>query len=180
MDYRDERDALRGRVESLEDQLAATKKELAAAQEPPAPPSASSAAASRTAFQRLGIFGALFGGFWAFVFTPLMLTALGPLVVPPMARLAAPIVCPEGYARSTVETWSSSQGDGESSEHWELRCVDAAGVEHAAPDVPTWAMLLAISEAAVIASLGAVFFVFVIGSALRRRRRASQILSEPG
>ena len=169
MDYRDERDALRGRVESLEDQLAKTKQELAAAQgqpEPLPPP-------TRSVLRRLGFFGVLFGGFWPFVFTPLMVTALGPLVVPPMARLAAPVVCPTGYVRSTVATWTTSTGDGESSEHWELRCVDAAGDAHPAPDVPTWATLFAITAAAVIGSLGVVFGVIVVGSGMRRRRRAS-------
>lgn len=168
MDYRDERDALRGRVESLEDQLAATKQELAAAQNPP-PPSAEPA--SRSALQRLGFFGAMFGGFWPFVFTPFMMTALGPLIVPSMARLAAPIVCPADYVSSTVETWSTTSGDGDNSEHWELRCVDTVGTAHPAPDVPTWATLFVMSEAAVIASLGVVFGVLAVRGGMRRRRQ---------
>lgn len=61
MDYRDERDALRCRVESLEEQLAATKKELAAAQEPPAHPSTSSAAKEPLIMKRLNRVRALFG-----------------------------------------------------------------------------------------------------------------------
>jgi hypothetical protein len=173
MDYRDERDALRGRVDSLEDQLAATKQELAAAQAPPTPPSAPSPP-SRSALQRLGFFGVVFGAFWPFVFTPLMVTALGPLMVPSMARLAAPIVCPTDYVRSTVETWTSLSSDGDNSEHWELRCVDTAGVAHPAPDVPTWGTLFAMTEASVICGLGVVFGIMAVGGGMRRRRAVAQ------
>ncbi len=180
MDYRDEKEALRGRVLSLEEQLAATKQELAAARGSPAPSDASAKPSSRTAFQRMGCFGVLFGGFWPLVFTPFMITALGPLIAPPIARLAAPFVCPEGYARSTVNTWSTWQGDGDSSEHWELQCVDAAGVAHAAPDTPTWATLFALTDAAVITGLGFLFVVVVLGGRVRRGRAVSPEPSKPG
>lgn len=172
MDYRDERDALRGRVESLEDQLAATKQELAAANAMPAPPSPPKAPSLRAALRGVGWYGGLFAAFWPFVFTPFMMTALGPLIVPPMARLAAPIVCPEDYVRSTVRTWSTSHGDDETSEHWELDCIDAAGVAHPAADVPTWATLFALTEASVITSLGLFFGVAVLRGVLRRGRPA--------
>lgn len=172
MDYRDERDALRGRVESLEDQLAATKHELAAAKGEPAPPSSPKAPSVRSALRGLGWYGGLFAAFWPFVFTPFMMTALGPLIVPPIARLAAPIVCPEGYVRSTVKTWSTMHGEDESSEHWELQCLDVAGIAHPAADVPTWATLFALTEGVVITSLGLFFGVAVLRGALRRARPA--------
>lgn len=173
MDYRDEREALRGRVESLEEQLAATKQQLAAVQGKPAVPDPPRPGSVRAALGALGCFSGLFVAFWPFVFTPFMVVALGPLIVPPMARLAAPIVCPSTYVRSTVNTWSTWGGDGESSEHWELECIDASGAAHPAADVPTWATLFAITEGAVITGLGALLGMIVLAERIRRRRANS-------
>ena len=173
MDYRDEREALRGRVESLEEQLAATKQQLAAAEGKPAAPDPPKPRSLRAALAALGCFSGLFVAFWPFVFMPIMVIALGPLIVPSMARLAAPIVCPSTYVRSTVNTWSTTDGQGEWSEHWELECVDASGKAHPAADVPTWATLFAITEAGLITSLGSLLGMIVLSERIRRRRAKS-------
>ena len=151
-----------------------TPPDLAAAQGPPPPPDPPEPPSTRTAFQRLGCFGVLFGGFWPLVFTPFMVATLGPLIVPSIAQLAAPFACPAGYVRSTVKTWQTWQGDGDSSEHWELQCTDAAGAARPAPGTATWSTLFALTDAAVITGFGGVFGLIVVGGALRRRRRAPQ------
>src|SRR5262245_33316601 len=57
---------------------------------------------------------------------PATCTVLGPHVVPPIGRVAGPVVCPAGYARSYVRTWVSSDGAGKTGDHWELVCVLSA------------------------------------------------------
>lgn len=98
----------------------------------------------------------LFLAFWPLVFTPFMLTALGPVVVPSLARLAAPIVCDRGYVRSEVTTWSTPAEYDGPSDHWQLHCIDPQGATHPAPDAPTWVTLFVLIDLGVVLGLGSL------------------------
>lgn len=64
-------------------------------------------------------------------------TTVGPRWVPALGRATAPVACPHGYARSSVEeTPGTNPG-------WEIECVLSDGTEKLAPRSITWPTLLA-------------------------------------
>src|SRR5690348_10175317 len=142
MGYRSERDALRARVEELEERLSEAKKstpppnDVRSLREVPlwllvlrkvlGPAAALFEPAQISAPRERGA-SALRIGIWAFVlFWPVVFV---PLTIPQTHRLTAPVLCNSGYERSYLREWRTGYGEA-FEDHWQLICVSPRG-EHA-------------------------------------------------
>jgi len=98
-----------------------------------------------------------------FLFLALMLACCAPVTL----RLAAPVACPDGYARSAVVAEVSNPEPGTTSVSSELYCVDRSGV----PIHANWivAVVALAAEAMLLATLAGL----IVGLRIRLTRRAS-------
>jgi hypothetical protein len=128
---------------------------------------------SRPPRPQAGCFGTLFGcsflAFWPLAFVPLMFAAVGPVMVPPTAQLAAPVVCPAGYQSSTVRNWSTpGRKENSRSDHYELSCVLADGSQQPASGMATGFTLFGMCSGTMVVPTLFLGGLFLLG---RMRRR---------
>jgi hypothetical protein len=100
-----------------------------------------------------------------FLFIGIMLGCCAPITL----RLAAPVACPDGYARSAIVVEESNPEPGTTSFDPDLYCVDPSGV----PVHASWivAVLTLSLESALLFFAGVI--VFRVRASLAGRRRPS-------
>lgn len=68
-----------------------------------------------------------------------LLTFTGSQLAPTTARIAAPILCPQGYVRSSARGWGTRNPGGKSTApHIELTCICADGTEQKFGSFSVW------------------------------------------